>query len=165
LFFSGLLFSFLSAVLSMTNPPMNWGYPRTEEGFSHVLSRGQFDSFHLVGDVSQLVAQMSEYGVDLLRDVGPMYLIAALGTLAFWRRAPVEVRRWIGGMWVMWIVVTVISVAALNIEGREIANARALFGPANAVLMILAGCGLVQALAAKPSPIHIAPVGDANDQY
>jgi hypothetical protein len=30
-------------VASMTNPPVNWGYPRTIDGFLHVLSRGQYE--------------------------------------------------------------------------------------------------------------------------
>jgi len=39
----GLSFYFYTAVVSMTNPPGNWGYARTLEGFIHMLSRGQFE--------------------------------------------------------------------------------------------------------------------------
>lgn len=145
LFAGGLLLCFLNPVFSMTNPPVNWGYPRTEEGFAHVLSRGQFDSFAPPPDVSKLGARLSQYGRDLVLDVGPMYLVAAALTLSLWRRAPALVRRWIAGMWVMWSVVTVISVAALNVEQREIGNVRALFTPGIVVLMILAGCGVALA--------------------
>ena len=31
-------------VSCMTDPPMQWGYPRTVEGFFHALSRGQYGS-------------------------------------------------------------------------------------------------------------------------
>jgi hypothetical protein len=142
LFVAGLLLCFLNPLLSMTNPPVNWGYPRTEEGFAHVLSRGQFDSFDPPVSVSQLAVRLWEYGSDLLLNVGPMYLVVAGLTVALWRRPPRLVRRWILGMWVMWIVITVVSVAALNLEQREIANVRALFTPGVIVLMILAGCGV-----------------------
>ena len=27
----------------MTNPPMNWGYPREWDGFLHALTRGQYE--------------------------------------------------------------------------------------------------------------------------
>jgi hypothetical protein len=148
LFVTGLSLCFLNPVLSMTNPPVNWGYPRTEEGFAHVLSRGQFDSFDPPVSVSQLGVRLGEYGSDLLLNVGPMYLVAAGLTLALGRREPMVVQRWIVGMWVMWIVVTVVSVAALNLEQREISNVRALFTPGVVVLMILAGCGV--ALVSSP---------------
>src|SRR6202044_3261381 len=37
----GSCFYLYEAVSGMTNPPMEWGYPRTVEGFWHALSRGQ----------------------------------------------------------------------------------------------------------------------------
>src|SRR5439155_7984316 len=43
LLFCGLSFYFYIAVASMTNPPVNWGYARTLEGFIHTISRGQFE--------------------------------------------------------------------------------------------------------------------------
>ena len=30
-------------VASATNPPMNWGYARTPEGFMHTFTRGQYE--------------------------------------------------------------------------------------------------------------------------
>ena len=30
----------------MTNPPMEWGYPRTVQGFFHALTRGQYDKIN-----------------------------------------------------------------------------------------------------------------------
>ena len=30
-------------IASMTNPPMNWAYPRTPQGFKHAVTRGQYD--------------------------------------------------------------------------------------------------------------------------
>ncbi len=39
----GLAFYFYEPLAGMTNPPMEWGYPRTVEGFFHALTRGQYD--------------------------------------------------------------------------------------------------------------------------
>jgi hypothetical protein len=36
----GASFYFYEAIAGMTNPPMEWGYPRTVEGFFHALTRG-----------------------------------------------------------------------------------------------------------------------------
>ncbi len=37
-----LLYAYVHAA-SATNPPMNWGYARTKEGFLHTFSRGQYE--------------------------------------------------------------------------------------------------------------------------
>lgn len=42
-FLLGLAFYFYVPIASMTTPPVNWGYPRTVEGFLHVIGRGQFE--------------------------------------------------------------------------------------------------------------------------
>ena len=39
----GASFYFYEAIAGMTNPPMEWGYPRTVDGFFHALTRGQYD--------------------------------------------------------------------------------------------------------------------------
>jgi hypothetical protein len=43
LFAVGISFYFYEPLAGMTNPPMEWGYPRTVEGFWHALTRGQYD--------------------------------------------------------------------------------------------------------------------------
>ena len=37
------LLYFYMPIASMTNPPMNWAYPRTLDGFKHAITRGQYD--------------------------------------------------------------------------------------------------------------------------
>src|ERR1039458_10041834 len=39
----GVSFYFYEAIAGMTDPPMEWGYPRTVEGFFHAISRGQYE--------------------------------------------------------------------------------------------------------------------------
>src|SRR5437763_58163 len=43
LWFVGAGFYLYMALAGMTNPPMQWGYPRTVEGFMHALTRGQYE--------------------------------------------------------------------------------------------------------------------------
>src|SRR5262249_46862828 len=43
LWLGGASFYFYEAIAGMTNPPMQWGYPRTVDGFFHALSRGQYE--------------------------------------------------------------------------------------------------------------------------
>ena len=44
--FSVFRFIFYEPISGMTVPPMQWGYPRTVEGFFHALSRGQYETSH-----------------------------------------------------------------------------------------------------------------------
>ena len=39
----GLAFYLYMPLAGDTCPPMNWGYPRTWEGFKHAISRGQYE--------------------------------------------------------------------------------------------------------------------------
>src|SRR6185436_4337385 len=39
----GASFYFYMPLAGMTNPPMEWGYPRTVEGFIHAFTRGQYE--------------------------------------------------------------------------------------------------------------------------
>jgi tetratricopeptide (TPR) repeat protein len=43
LFLAGASFYFYEPLAGMTNPPMEWGYPRTVAGFFEALSRGQYN--------------------------------------------------------------------------------------------------------------------------
>src|SRR4029079_10184031 len=42
----GAAFYLYMPIAGMTNPPMQWGYPRTLEGFIHAITRGQYDKIH-----------------------------------------------------------------------------------------------------------------------
>ena len=39
----GLSFYMYMPIASEQNPPINWGYPRTWEGFMHAVTRGQYE--------------------------------------------------------------------------------------------------------------------------
>ncbi len=43
-------------VASEQNPPMNWGYPRTVEGFWHAVSRGQYEKINPVDNMKDAIA-------------------------------------------------------------------------------------------------------------
>ncbi len=54
---------------SETNPPINWGYPRTWEGFQHAIGRGQYER----------IVPTPIFSMDFLRQVGD-YLSDLRGT-------------------------------------------------------------------------------------
>lgn len=55
-FVLGLLPYFLVPVFSMTTPPMDWGHPRTVEGFLYVVSRGQYERVYPADSWSRFFA-------------------------------------------------------------------------------------------------------------
>lgn len=67
---------------SETNPPINWGYPRTWEGFVHAISRGQYEQIVPTNLFSaQFVLQVGDY----VRDLRSKFTlpVAILGILPF----------------------------------------------------------------------------------
>jgi len=79
----GLAFYIYMPIVSdMRNPPMNWGYPRTWEGFNHALSRGQYERITPADMFSgHFIDQLGAYLTDLR---GQFTLpVALLGFLPF----------------------------------------------------------------------------------
>src|SRR2546423_7691767 len=46
----GAAFYLYMPLASMSNPPLNWGYPRTVTGFFHAFTRGQYERIHPTRD-------------------------------------------------------------------------------------------------------------------
>ncbi len=65
---------------SETNPPINWGYPRTWEGFVHAISRGQYEKITPT-DIfsSRFIQQVGDYLSDLrIKFTLPIAILAIL---------------------------------------------------------------------------------------
>ena len=53
----GCSFYIYMPLAGMSNPPLNWGYPRTVAGFIHAFTRGQYERIHPTSDSSLLLKQ------------------------------------------------------------------------------------------------------------
>ncbi|MDP6490971.1 MAG: DUF2723 domain-containing protein [Kiritimatiellia bacterium] len=77
---------YMPIVSDLRNPPMNWGYPRTWEGFKHAISRGQYERIKPADMFSaRFIDQLGAYLTDLR---GQFTLpVALIGFLPFtaWR--------------------------------------------------------------------------------
>lgn len=87
-------------VASEGNPPMNWGYARTWEGFKNAISRGQYEAIAPSSFFSgRYLSQIMDYLADLRMQFSlPVVLLAVAGTGALVWRA-VRRRLWQGLMW------------------------------------------------------------------
>ena len=82
----GVAFYGYMPIASDTNPPMNWGYPRTWTGFKHAISRGQYEKISPTGPFDPIVVeQLGAYFSDLRKQF--TLLLVPLGFLPFalWR--------------------------------------------------------------------------------
>lgn len=61
-------YAYMPIVSDLRNPPMNWGYPRTWEGFQHAISRGQYEKIIPTDIFSfRFIEQIGTYLTDLRR--------------------------------------------------------------------------------------------------
>ena len=132
-------------VASMTNPPVNWNYPRTVEGFFHLLSRGQYGQLSPVTELGRYAQQILWYGKITWENLSWLYLLAALIPFFFLRRIKGRERSWLLGLLGLYVCLSFFQVAMLN-PAPELSYwdwIRVFFSPAEMVLALFAGYGLV----------------------
>ena len=97
-FFAELGVSFyvyMPIVSDLRNPPMNWGYPRTWEGFKHAITRGQYEAIKatpLMGGPAKtlfinprFLEQLTYYFSDLRLQFTLVAATLALVPFTFWK--------------------------------------------------------------------------------
>lgn len=143
-FLAGLVPNFLLPVFSAANPPMNWGYPRTVDGFYHLVSRGQYERVYPADSFARYGESLSCYFADTQKHFGVLYLCVALIPFCFvWRFQKMQ-RRWLCGMFGMLMSVSLFMVYLLNPStdrASEDMHAH-FFTPSHLIFSILLGCGL-----------------------
>ncbi len=146
---------FLLPLFSMTTPPMNWGYPRTVEGFFHVLSRGQFESLNPTDSFGQLIKQLGVYGRIADDEFGIIYLIAAAIPFCLLHKISSPTRKWLVGLLTVWIFVSLLTLAGLNPspDKENVELIKPFFAASHLMLAVFAGCGLIMigAFFARPA--------------
>jgi hypothetical protein len=155
LFLAGISAYFLLPLFSMTTPPMNWGYPRTVEGFFHVLSRGQYETMSPTNNFADFIAQCKIYGKIAADEFGVIYLITAAIPFCLLHKISSPTRKWLVGLLTVWIFVSLLTLVGLN-PGSDKASVELnapFFAASHLLLAILAGCGLmlVGAFFARPA--------------
>lgn len=97
----GAAFYFFMPIAGDVCPPMNWGYPRTWEGFKHALSRGQYEKISPTSMFSALfIHQLGGYFSDMRMQF--TLVLAPFGVVPFaaWKlrrtrgRAPLDLAPW-----------------------------------------------------------------------
>lgn len=148
---AGLAFFLYMPLASDFNPPMNWGYPRTWEGFKHAVTRGQYqklDSAWPWSNPLRFLEQEYMFLVQLEEQFTLPILLIALIPFLFVTRMNRENRRWLAVIVIAFYFLSFIIVIlnpSHDIQSMFIAKVQ--FVQAIAVFTILLGLGFVLGLA------------------
>ncbi len=152
LWLAGAGFYLYPALASMTDPPMNWGYPRTPEGFWHVLTRGQYDKINptdFIHDPRHFLNEILMYFSCAAEEFPLVCLLIALVPFAFFLKMGKRERAWMIGMTGLFICLSFLVTDLLNPTRDRQSNdlVKVFFAPSYIPIAIWIGfgCSLVGA--------------------
>ena len=113
----GISFYLYMPISGMSNPPMQWGYPRTVEGFWHALSRGQYEQpnpTNVLTEPGRFISQLGMLISGVAEEFNWVYIFIALVPFVFFLRMQRRERAWVIGLTAIYICLGVFLVILLN---------------------------------------------------
>jgi tetratricopeptide (TPR) repeat protein len=152
----GAAFYFYEPIACMTDPPMQWAYPRTVEGFIHALTRGQYEPIHPTAGTGTTIFQitgsfLATYGMQLWRylegmaiQFNPFFLLLALVIFLTYQKLKRRERVWIIGMTAIYICIGPFLVLLLNFapDRQSIQISAPLFAAGHVFISMFVAYGL-----------------------
>ncbi len=147
LWLAGASFYLYEPISGMTCPPMQWGYPRTVEGFFHALSRGQYEKANptdIVHDPMRFIMQLGLLLGGLAESYSWVAIFIALLPFLFIFKMKSRERSWIIGLAAIYLCVGVLLTIIMNTTpDRQSADEnKAFFTASHGIVAILIGYGL-----------------------
>jgi thioredoxin-like negative regulator of GroEL len=146
----GLSFYLYMPFSSDQNPPINWGYPRTWEGFMHAITRGQYERVTLASVLSsRFLEQVGAFLRDLRAQFfGPVALLAIL-PFAFIVRVGRKNRDWLFTTVAAFVGVGLLFIVLQNpkLDIQTLFIARVQYIQSHAIYAIWLGYGLLLLMA------------------
>jgi tetratricopeptide (TPR) repeat protein len=145
----GASFYFYEPISGMTNPPMEWGYPRTVEGFFHALERGQYDKAHPTDLFTpdgwhRFGSQLGFLVQGIANAYNWVLLFVAMIPLFFIRQMQKRERAWIIFLAATYFCIGILLVIVMN-PGDDRASVdlhQVFFASSHGIIAILLGYGL-----------------------
>lgn len=121
-FVIGAGFYLYMPLAGMTTPPMQWGYPRTIEGFLHALTRGQYEKGNPTSGLDRFFGQIQAYVDGSIEELNIVYLAIGLIPLAviFYRRIEQEEKVWLGAVSAIYGFLCLLKLATNFAEYRSV---------------------------------------------
>jgi len=144
---AGAGFYFYMPLAGMTNPPMQWGYPRIVEGFFHAFTRGQYEKtnptnvFH---DPMRFITQLSMLGTGIIEEFNWVYAFLALLPFLFFLKLHRRERAWLLGITAIYLCLGVLLLILLNPPPDRAAQqlVRVFFTASHTLIALLVGYGI-----------------------
>ncbi len=114
---AGASFYFLMPIFSSTNPPMNWGYPRTWDGFVHAFTRGQYEKTNptnILEEPLKFLQQIWMYFQGAADEFHIVFLLLAVVPFLFLRVLAKRERAWIIGNTAIYVCLAFLLLILLN---------------------------------------------------
>ena len=112
-------YAYMPIVSDLRNPPMNWGYPRTWEGFKHAIMRGQYEAIGFQMPKLEVIGNYFEdvrvQFTDLLIPFAAVpfaaghWIVKRENRRAFWR--------WMIPAFVCFFLMSFLLIALANVKG------------------------------------------------
>jgi hypothetical protein len=143
----GVSFYFYMPISCMTNPPMQWGYPRTVDGFFHAISRGQYDQpspTNILKEPGRFGNQMWMMISGVADEFTWVYMLIAIIPFIFLFKMQKRERSWMVALGSMYFCLGVLLTILLNpTPDRASADLiRVFMTSSHAVVACLIGYGL-----------------------
>ncbi|MBO61758.1 MAG: hypothetical protein CMO63_07310 [Verrucomicrobiales bacterium] len=150
----GAAFYLYMPLASMTNPPLNWGYPRTWEGFTHAFSRGQYAQTNPTTSIEKFIDQIIMYWNGAFDEFNASFLLLfALLPICFIYLMRNRERGWMIGTFSIYLCLAVLLMILLNPNNDKHGQdmTRVFFAASHVMLAMWIGFGvsLFVALVAK----------------
>ncbi|MDR3427878.1 protein O-mannosyl-transferase family, partial [Silvimonas sp.] len=153
----GVLVYLYEPVSCMTDPPMQWGYPRTVEGFFHALGRGQYEAIHgsnIFSDPKHFAFQLWYIAKGLSESFSLVYVFIGLLPFAYLWKLHKRERSWIIGLVAIYFCLSVLLVILLDVSPDRASQDlnKVFFTASHGLFAMMIGYGLT--LMAAYTAIH-----------
>jgi tetratricopeptide (TPR) repeat protein len=143
----GVSFYLYEPVSGMTVPPMQWGYPRTVEGFFHALSRGQYETatgLNIFQNPSRFAFQLGYIIQGLADSFSWVYMFVGLLPFLFIMKMHKRERSWIIGLTSIYFCLSVLLVILLDVTPDRSTSElnKVFFTASHALFALMIGYGL-----------------------
>jgi len=164
---AGAAFYLYMPLAGMSTPPMQWGYPRTVEGFLHALSRGQYEKITPTpmwtpeGFV-QFIKQCWLVAEGIFEEFNLVYALLAVIPFLFFFRMQKRERAWMVGLTAVFLCLSVLLVILINpsLDRQSRSITRVFFTASHVMVVIWIGYGLTLMAASMLSRYkHFRPFG------
>ncbi|MCG3147330.1 MAG: Beta-barrel assembly-enhancing protease [Verrucomicrobiae bacterium] len=150
----GISFYIYMPIASATNPPMNWGFASTKQGFLHSITRGQYEQLRMGSPLSKdfylqiwlfMSAVFHQYSLPVSIFAAVPFVVA----FKFWKQIKARGRQWLIFMAVAFFTTCVGLMMILNpgLDKTQQEINLKFFAPAHGFFAILIGYGLAFTLA------------------